>query len=488
MELIAALWQHYFILAALLFGAMLVVSGHVLATRSDARAAFAWLGVIWLAPAVGLALYFLFGMNRIRRRARRVRARRGRPARQAWLVDPDGPLLEDLMPDSLPRWRAHSRLAGRISREPPVAGNRVLPLEGGSEAYDAMITAIDSARHSVALTTYIFQNDRVGGRFVAALKAAVERGVAVRVLVDAVGNLYGFKPVIGALRRAGVPVARFNPARVSWRLAFFNLRTHRKMMVVDGHIGFAGGMNIRDGHLAEGHRAAQVRDTHFRISGPVVAHMMDTFADDWAFATREELTGAAWFPEDAPRRPTRRDMVARALADGPDEPVQKTSPILESALASARKRVHIVTPYFLPEGPLVSSLSQAALRGVRVDIIMPRRNNLVFFNLAAFAAVRPLLQSGCRIWLSDPPFDHSKLMVVDGTWSLLGSSNWDARSLKLNFEFNLEVYSRALARLLVQRIKIRFEGASRLTLRDLDRRSRFKRAAGRLLWLFSPYL
>ncbi|WP_262692282.1 phospholipase D-like domain-containing protein [Kordiimonas aestuarii] len=485
MDQFAYIWPDGLLIAGFIFLLQMIASAHILRNKDDVRAAVAWIGLVWLAPLFGLIFYMLFGINRIERQARRARMRRGRPARKDLISDPDGPTLYDALPDAANRWHAHGRLAGRVTGLPLALGNRIKPLEGGRIAYDAMIKAIDEAEHTVALTTYIFQADQAGRKFITALARAQERGVEVRVLVDAVGNLYGLQPVSNLLRRRNIPVATFNPARLSWRLAFFNLRTHRKLLIVDGLKGFAGGMNIRKHHLEDEHGSQRVRDTHFSLEGPIVGQMMESFADDWAFSTKEELDEQTWLPTLSPTGP---GIPARAVPDGPDEPRQRSAMIMESALASARKRVQVITPYFLPEPALVIALKQAALRGVEVDILVPQKNNLPFFMLTALSGARQLVDAGCRLFLSPPPFDHTKLMIVDDDWVFFGSSNWDARSLKLNFEFNVECYDRPFAAEMTDWVHGRYERAVEMTREDFRNRPRLHRAMGRLLWLASPYL
>jgi len=485
MDLYTITWPESWLIALFVLVAQLLATAHVLRTKEDVRSAITWVGLIWLAPMLGLLAYFLFGINRIRRRARHVRKRRGMAPKTVEMVDPGGPPLEDAVPQAQNRWRTHNRLAGRVSGQALTTGNSVAPLEGGRQAYDAMIKAIDEAERTIALTTYIFQADQVGRRFVSALARAHDRGVEVRVLVDAVGNLYGLKPVSNLLRRRGVPVKSFNPARLSWRLAFFNLRTHRKLLIVDGQTGFAGGMNIRKHHLEYADGKPRVRDTHFRLTGPVVAQMTEAFADDWLFSSGEELSPAVWMP---PPVPAPNSIAARAVPDGPDEPHHRTSMILESALASARKRVQIATPYFLPEQALMDALKQAALKGVAVQVMVPEKNNLPLFSLPAISGARPLVEAGCQFFLTKPPFDHTKLMIIDDAWVFFGSSNWDARSLRLNFEFNIECYDPKLAEAMTAWVAPRLESATPMTAEDFRKRPIGKRIAGRLLWLASPYL
>lgn len=478
-------WLDIFTFVLVGLPAQLLATAHILYTKDDVRSAIAWCAVVWLLLSFGIIFYLLFGISRIQRRAVAARQRRGLAPREGAMADPEGPRLADVQPDAPQRWRAHDRLSGRVAETALTVGNSITPYDGGRAAYDAMVAAINTAERTVALTTYIFQADVAGRKIIAALVRAKERGVEVKVLVDAVGNMYGLKPVSSLLRRHDIDVATFNPARLSWRLAFFNLRTHRKLLIIDGVRAFAGGMNIREHHLEDPVRGQRVRDTHFGLSGPIVHQMSEAFADDWLFSNQPELDPALWMPD----IPEPSGMVAaRSIPDGPDEPLQKTAMIMESALASARERVQIITPYFLPEQALLSTLKQAALRGVQVDILLPEKSNLPLFSMTAMAGVRQLVEAGCRLFLSPPPFDHSKLMIVDDAWTLFGSSNWDARSLKLNFEFNVECYDSPFCRQMADWMKPRFAVAKRMTLEELKNRPRSHRIIGRVMWLMSPYL
>jgi cardiolipin synthase len=237
--------------------------------------------------------------------------------------------------------------------------------------------------------------------------------------------------------------------------------------VVDGNIGFTGGMNLREGNLIAQHPRHPVRDLHFRLEGPVVGQLQEAFATDWGFVTGETLAGPDWFPA----LETKGGVLARAIPDGPDEDFEKLNWTILAALSCARDSVQIVTPYFLPDPPLISALNLAALRGVRVEILLPARSNLPFIDWASRAMWWQVLQRGCKIWLGPPPFDHSKLMLVDGQWSLVGSGNWDTRSLQLNFEFNLECYDPVLAGALERIIQSKMQGAREVTKEEVDSRS-----------------
>ena len=465
----------------------IIATGHAIIYKRDSRAAIAWVGLIWLVPFVGTALYVLLGINRVRRRASGLRNPYGQPrdgSANNGTYPPSGDQSAFLADDHR-HLSGMIRLAGKLTRFPLLMGNRVEPLRNGDEAYPAMIDAIDGAERSVSMCTYIFDNDAVGRRFVDALARAVGRGVEVRVLVDAAGARYSMPPITNDLRRSGVPSARFMSGLLTWRTPYMNLRNHRKVLVVDGMVGFTGGINIRAGHvIADGH-AHPTSDTHFRVDGPVVSQLQHVFADDWEFTTGEAIAGDRWFPAIALRD---GPVAARVIRDGPDHDLDRMTMAFQGALAVAKDSVRIVTPYFLPDRALISALNMCALRGVRVDIVLPQENNLKLVAWAAMAQMWQVLEWGCRVWMTRAPFDHSKLMVVDDALSLIGSSNWDPRSLRLNFELGVECYSTDLARRLNEQIDIGLVNAHELTLREVNARTLPIKLRDGVVRLAAPYL
>jgi cardiolipin synthase len=263
-----------------------------------------------------------------------------------------------------------------------------------------------------------------------------------------------------------------------------NLRNHRKILVVDGRVGFAGGMNIREGSLLSTNPRKPVQDLHFRVEGPVVAQLVATFLDDWEFTTREALEGPGWYP----RLEKAGDVIARGIADGPDLNFDKARYCLLGALACAQSSVRIVTPYFVPDARLITAMNVTAMRGVSVEIILPEKSNLALVQWASTAQLWQLLRRGCRVFYSPPPFDHTKLMVVDGAWAFIGSTNWDARSLRLNYEFDIECYGEQLIAELSLLVDARREAAREITLADVDRRSLPIKLRDGVARLAAPYL
>ena len=345
-----------------------------------------------------------------------------------------------------------------------------------------MLGAIDAARKSIGLASYIFRDDTHGQQFSEALIRALKRGVEVRVLIDGVGSGWFWSGTYVRLKRAGVPVKRFLHSYFPWRTPFLNLRNHRKILVVDGRLAFVGGLNIGDENVEAGNPQHPVRDTHFRIEGPVVAQLVEAFADDWLFQTGERLLSEIWFPPIEPAG----TIPARAVSSGPDEELEQIEFVALHAISCARRSIRVVTPYFLPPEVLTMALGLAAMRGVTVDIVVPENSNHRILDWARRVPMRPLLEAGCRIWLRPAPFDHSKLMTIDDSWSLIGSANWDTRSFRLNFELNVEIIDADLAAHLDRFMRGKME--ARLSREDLAARGlplRLRDAGVRLLL---PYL
>jgi cardiolipin synthase A/B len=448
------------------------VTLHVLAHNRNPGSAVSWIGLAWLSPVVGSLLYLFLGINRVRRRAR-----------SGSIAAAEGPVI-----DASPGPASCEHLAGlelaarRISRREVQPGNAVRLLANGDAAYPQMIAAINSAATSIALSSYIFRADEVGHEFIAALIDAHRRGVEIRVLIDGYGGGYLRSVTYRRLHHARVPVARFMHSVLPWRMPFLNLRTHRKILCVDGRAAFTGGLNIGAENVVARHPRHAVLDTHFRFDGPVVAQLCEAFAGQWFYTTGETLAGPAWFP----RLEAVGDCLVRAITSGPDQDLEKIEMLVLEALACARTSIRIMTPYFLPDDRIITALALAAMRNVGVDIVLPEHSNHPTVDWAMRAHIGPLLAAGCRVWTHKPPFDHSKLMAVDGIWCLVGSANWDMRSFRLNFEINLEVYQSSI----VEQVstKIAANQTTRLLQADLDRRSLAGRLRDNAAHLMLPYL
>ena len=423
-------WTQNSVLAAYVLLAGIATS-HALLNKSDVRAALGWIALAWLSPVLGAALYYFFGINRVARRAlqfSKLEYQQGcmeRPAAQ--------PIVSANI-------AALAAVGQRVTESPLMAGNAISALHGGDEAYPAMLAAIENARNSIALASYIFRGDAVGRTFVDALNAAQRRGVAVRVLLDGIGSGYLQPDTMRQLKAGQVPVARFLHTWAPWRMPVLNMRNHKKLLIIDGATGFTGGLNIGAEYSRRFSSKHYVDDIQIRVEGPVTGQLMDTFARDWFFTTGEILDREVWWPTPKTAGP----VFARGIKSGPDADINHLETIIATALAQARAQVRIVTPYFLPDQRLQFAITQARLRGVSVEIVIPEHCDYVLMDWAMRAHLRFFRDPSANIYASPLPFDHAKLMTMDGEWCLFGSSNWDTRSLRLNFEFDLECYDSAV--------------------------------------------
>ena len=461
-------------LAGSLYGA-----AHALLNSQDPRSAAAWVGICLFLPVAGLLLYLAFGKNRIRTRARRLHTPAD-PVSQRERAALESADAEHLI---APEYRNLAYLGRATSGNPLLTGNRIEPLLNGDEAYPAMLEAIRGARRFVHLSSYIFDAKGVGAEFVDALREARTRGVEVQVILDAFGELYGVPRAGSVLEEAGVEFLRFLPLRLFPPTLGFNLRNHRKILVVDGEVAFTGGMNIRTKHCsrADG-RLPKVLDVHFRVQGPVVAQIDAVFRADWAFSG-----GAV---PDAPLvRPGHAgEAECRVIVDGPSEDLDKLLWVLVGAISLARRSIKIMTPYFLPPRELTVALQTVALRGVDVTVILPGTNNFPFMNWAATHALGGLLEAGVRIAFFQGPFVHTKFFLVDDYYAHAGSSNLDPRSLRLNFEMAVEIYDQEVGQGLAGHFAASLARSRPYTRADWRRRRLPSRLRDALFWVLSPYL
>jgi len=462
-------------LAVATLAASIAAAGHALLWKRDPRAALGWIVTSLALPVVGPLLYFVFGINRIRTRAQTL------PIPRVPSEDDDTPTPPHA--DLPPEFSELAGIARAVSTYDLTAGNRIDVLHNGEQAFPAMLQAIDDATEHVFLSTYIFETNRTGLDFIDALARAAARGVDTRVIVDGVGELYSRPRASRLLAQRGVRVAKFLPPRLIPPMLHINLRNHRKVLITDGRLAFAGGMNIGDRHLA--HRTdnpERVVDAQFRIQGPVIEQLQQVFLDGWAFASRQA-------PEEIPADTTEvGTAMCRTIIEGPDEDLDKLLSVLLVAVSAAREQVAIMTPYFVPPRELVGALKGAALRGLDVAVILPGRNNLPFMHWASRNMLWELLQRGVRIYLQPPHFVHTKLLMVDRHYVQVGSANIDQRSLRLNFELIVEVYDREFAATVDRHFESARRRSREVTLEEVDSRPLPARVRDAFAWLLTPYL
>lgn len=483
LDLLVNYWPHILLVASIISGG--IAAAHVAMTKEDVRAATGWVGVILLSPMLGAFIYMVAGINRIRHTALATR----RSGRRTFEKQSSDHALgrEQIAAQFGGQFRALNILGDRITRFYMTTGNTIAMLETGDRAYAEICAAMDGASKSILIESYIFDRDRIGERVADHLVRAQARGVAVRVLIDAVGARYSFPSIVKYLRDRGIAAKTFNGNVImGLRLPYANLRTHRKIIIIDEELAFTGGMNIREGFSSEFAGEAAGRDTHFRITGPAICDLHAVAAEDWHFASGEKLEPIVYQgPEDGDvPLPT----YVRVVSSGPDASLETNHKMLMGAFSVAQSSIRIMSPYFLPDREIVSALTTAARRGVRIDIVVPLENNLRLVDLAMTAQFDQVLKHGCNIWRVAGAFNHSKLLTIDGNWSYVGSSNLDTRSLRLNFEVDLEVLDNDFAELVESRIDAAIAEGQEVTLGDISDRPFPLRLLEKLIWLGSPYL
>lgn len=448
---------------------------HTLLYKRDPRSATGWIMICIFVPLAGPLAYFLLGINRVRSRAQALH-------KPFYVVDYEGAARANRNRGPHPGDSALD-FGERITGRPATPGNEVVMLHNGDAAYPAMLDAIGNARRRVLLSTYIMKCDRAGAAFADALEAAARRGAEVKVLIDGIGEFYALKRVAAWLAQRGIAVARFLPPRLVPSSIYLNLRNHRKILVVDDDLAFLGGMNISDENTSRGSTSPAITDVHFRVRGPIVPDVARVFWNDWQFATGKP----AVVPE-APDIAAKGSATLRVVPDGPDAGLDTLAMTIQAAISSATRSVDIMTPYFLPGRDLLATLLSAALRAVCVRIVLPEKNNLPYVHWANRNTLTELLQWNTLVYYQPPPFCHSKLLSIDGEYSMIGSANLDSRSLRLNYEIGVEVFSADLGHDIRQHFERVISASRPVTHDELASRPVPIRLRDSAAALLSPYL
>ncbi|MCC5970583.1 MAG: cardiolipin synthase B [Pararhodobacter sp.] len=364
-----------------------------------------------------------------------------------------------------------------------LTGTQIETLVNGDRIFPAMLDAIAAAEQSVNFETYVYWSGDIAVRFADALSERALAGVEVRVLLDWVGSAQMDPALIDRMEAAGVRVVRFRPVRW-YTLTRVNNRTHRKLLVVDGRVGFTGGVGVGDEWLGDARHPDEWRETHYRVTGPVVAMMQGAFAENWVEDTGEVLQGPRHFPALEPVG----DMVGQLVTSSTGSR-NSIHLMLMTAIASAESHLRITSPYFVPDDVAINQLLEARARGVTVDIIVPSAHT-------DFALVRhasrhfwgPLLEAGVGIYEYQPTFIHAKLLIVDTGFVSVGSTNFDERSFRLNDEANLNVFNAEFAREQIEIFERDLAQSVRITVDSWERRPWRKRAGDWFWSWFRPQL
>jgi cardiolipin synthase len=477
------------IVAALgaLFGAIaLALVPIVLLQRKEPASTIAWILTLVFLPALGAVLFLLFGRNRVRLGAKRKREADAlvRSLVAAARTEGSSPNVSFALAPLSDLERQIFRVGAILSSTRPTGGNRLAFYDDGNQFYDALGAAIDHATHHVHVEFYLIRNDATGAWLRDKLAAAASRGVEVRLLCDGFGCLGLGRRWFRPLRRAGVKLGFFLPMR-SMLLQPVNLRNHRKIVVVDGETAFTGGMNVGDEYRGTMRGVGAWRDLSFRIDGPAARALQGVFFQDWFFATGEPLRPDEYFPNIVEAA---GGASVAIVPSGPDTRTEAIHRLFFAAIAAARERVFLTTPYFVPDPAMLIALEVAAMRGVEVHLILPSRSNHRVTFHAGRAMYDDLLEAGVHLHEFTPGMIHAKAMVVDGRISMIGSANMDMRSFRLNFEVHAFVHDPETASMLEERFRKDLAQTTPIALDAWRRRSWTLRVVEGAARLVSPLL
>jgi cardiolipin synthase len=477
-----------------LLGPLLTVASvaFVLVTKRNPTSAVAWCLFIFFLPLIGPFFFFLFGYQHVyrplsrKRRHKKFFQRKHFPARPDTTSGPPEPqgTAVDTSGVASASWQDLHNLAQRLGAFPAMSGNHMALYHHGEPAFDAMLEAIRSARHHIHLETFIFQPDDLGRVFLDALAQKAREGVEVRLLYDAMGSHRLHRNLLQPLRAAGGKCCFFLPLNPFRRRIQVNMRNHRKILVIDGEVGFIGGLNIGDEYLSKSRRFGFWRDTHLKLEGPAVAGLQRVFAEDWDFAAVEDLQDRRYFPVPVARGPLR----VQVVESGPDREQKAIREIYFAAILRARQRVWIASPYFVPDEGLLDAIRLAGYLGVDVRLLGLFHPDKWIPFFAGRYYWKDVLDAGVKVYQYTKGMMHSKVILVDGEWASIGTANLDIRSLHLNFEVNCLVHSADVVAELEEAFRHDLTTAIRLDRHVFSRRP----FAGRLLdnacRLLSPVL
>lgn len=475
-------WSLYYPDSPFELGLLLVVAGisvaaalHALMSKRDSIAALGWVAFTLVLPVVGPIIYVVFGINRIRETAQE----RYHPTE---VSDIDETYLEP--PGS--QLRPYSLVGETVTGNGLHSCDGIEILEDGENCYAAMLQDIDQASKRIYLSTYIFQGDETGKKFLTALEQARDKGLEVKIIVDGLGGVAYPPSLIRKLRRSKLDFELFNPLTLIPPSLHINMRNHRKILLIDGECAYTGGQNISNRHLVtRSDNPECARDLHFRLTGKIVDDLERAFLTDWNHCTTQPDRDD-FEPSNTNR--SESDVWTRLILDGPNETLDQLNEVLVGMFAAAQSRIWIMTPYFLPGPELVGALQGAIMRGVDVKILLPERTNIHLAHYAAQHNLRHILARDIPVYLQPAPFIHTKAILIDDGYNLIGSANLDPRSLRLNFELGVEIFSVAFSQQMSEYFNRHIEFAREVNTAELHQLPALIRIRNALAWLFSPYL
>ena len=458
----------------------------VILEKGNPSKTIAWILILILFPLVGILLYFYFGKNY---RKDKIFSRKG--------VE-DIPRIEALSKNQITELDNHHlikkeyikgkkgiiRLLLNNSKALLTNNNRIEIFNNGEEKFEALLAALRSAKHHIHLQYYIIDDDKIGNKVKKLLIDKAIEGVDVKVLYDEVGSWGLSKKYIKEMRNGGVKITGFMPVRFPLFANKVNYRNHRKIVVVDGKVGFLGGFNIADRYIEGTMELGAWRDTHLRIEGDAVHSMQAIFLSDWYFTNSEYLKGENYFPQHQISDKT----LVQITACGPDSDWASIMQAYFMAITTAKKYIYISTPYFVPNESIMTALKTASLSGVKVIILLPEKADFFLYTWTNRSYVEELLEAGVSVFAYKKGFTHSKVMIVDGIFSSVGSANMDVRSFEQNFEVNALIYDKTTTDLLQTAFQNDLKNSEEIVFNDFKNRPPSHKFAESLAKIFTPLL
>ncbi|MBO7744540.1 cardiolipin synthase [Paenibacillus sp. MWE-103] len=456
--------------------------------RRNVGVTWAWLMVLLFLPAVGFVVYLVFGQNLSKKKLYKLN-RRTRETMNA-LIEQQRREFRDhrivFNDDAAERYSDLICMNLTSGFALYTQNNHVDIFTNGPDKFDALFADIERATHHIHLMYYIVHNDGLGRRLVDALTEKAKQGVKVRFLVDDIGSSLLKREFFGELVKAGGEVAYFFPSKIPYLNIRVNYRNHRKLVIIDGQIGYIGGFNVGDEYMGLNKRFGFWRDTHLRITGYAVLQMQAHYMMDWNLASHtafsREVLGL--FPPAANTGTTGIQIVS----SGPDQTLEQIKNAYIKMIHSAKQSIYMQTPYFIPDESLLNALKLAVLSGIDVRIMLPSRPDHKMVYWATFSYLGELLEEGMKCYLYEKGFLHAKALVVDGTVASVGTANVDIRSFKLNFEINAILYDTKTAMELKRIFEEDMLDCTELTYEQYQRRSRLERFRESCVRLLSPIL
>ncbi|MDP4626372.1 MAG: cardiolipin synthase [Akkermansiaceae bacterium] len=449
---------------------------HALMRTRTSQGTIAWVVSLLTMPFIAIPLYWLLGRNKF---MGYVRARRGNDKEMAKLAEEMSSRVKGYAVD-LPEENVFERAAQELGGLPFTSGNQLELLVDGDETFERIFEAIEGAQEYICVNFYIVKSDKVGMRFQRALIARAKAGVKVYFLYDEVGSYKLSATYLGELKDSGVECESFGANRMWWSRFQLNFRNHRKIVVVDGKEALLGGLNVGDEYLGRSVKFGNWRDTHMAMRGPSVQAVQLVFMEDWFWACDRvpELNWEIEIQEE--------DQVAAIIPTGPADPVESWKLLVAEAANSARKKLWIASPYFVPDDGVLTALQLAALRGVDVRIMLPDKPDHILVWLSAFSYYEDSIPYGVKLFRYQEGFLHQKVMLIDGRMAAVGTANLDNRSFRLNFEVTAFVSGAKFVSEVEGMLETDFGNCREVAVEEFTEKSFLFRVACRAARLMAP--